>query len=163
LAQFCDWVIKNFNLKIICFSTNVPYFKGEQNDVKVGIEIKEVMEHKEQFSVLKNFYTPLQLKGMISLSKFFLATRMHACIFSTSSIVPTLCISYQPKCRDYMKLLELEKFCIDIDKLNLDVLKSLFLTLDKESSNVRVHLKEKISKFQSRIKRIPSLVERYLK
>ena len=162
LADFFDWVIDNFGINIVSFSTNFLNFKGTQNDVAVGLEIKTLMRNKKHFFVLEKFYNPKELKGIISLSEIFVSTRMHVTIFSTSSFIPTISINYQPKCREYMKLLGLEDFSIDIDDLDTDILKQILSNLWEEKYRIRETLKTKIPQLQEKVLRIPEIIKVYL-
>jgi len=54
-----------------------------------------------------------------------LVTRMHACIFSTGIFTPTLSINYQFKLREYMSLMGLGEYTVDIDHVTTDNLRVL--------------------------------------
>jgi polysaccharide pyruvyl transferase WcaK-like protein len=125
VAAIADEFIKKKGARIIFIATNVLTEGCREDDVAAAMDIMELMKHKDGAIVLNRVYTPSQLKGIMGLLELCLVTRMHACIFSTGIFTPTVSINYQFKLREYMDLVGLGKYTVDIDVLTTENLRSL--------------------------------------
>jgi hypothetical protein len=50
----------------------------------------------------------------------FVGLKLHATALAAVAGVPVLCLEYQPKCRDFMRSLEVEDACVRTDQLVID-------------------------------------------
>ena len=92
---------------------------------------------------------PALLKSACGLMDVFLATRMHSGVFALSAGVPTLAVGYLSKTRGIMETLGLQKWVLEIESLEEEVLWATLQALWEERHAVRRHL----------IERIPTLVD----
>lgn len=74
-------------------------------------------ETKKQVRLLTTDYSPIELKAIYSNFDMFVGTRMHSNIFSLSSHVPTVAISYEPKTTGIMKMLGLSQYVCEINSI----------------------------------------------
>lgn len=75
-------------------------------------------ETKKSVVLLSKDYTPVELKAIYSEMDLFIGTRMHSNIFSLSSNVPTIAISYEPKTTGIMKMLNLSQYVCEINNIS---------------------------------------------
>ena len=71
-------------------------------------------------------------------------TRFHGLIFSSLLGKPVLAVSYHPKISELMKDFGQERFCIDIEDLDFDLLVNKFKELESEKDDVSKRVLEKV-------------------
>lgn len=120
MATIVDYSIENYNVTIVF----VPHVILPWSDDRlVADDIYGLLKNKKNVVSIKNEYTPEELKGVIGQCDLFIGARMHACIASTSMLVPTIAIAYSHKTKGIIgKMLKCEKFVIDINDLTYDLL-----------------------------------------
>jgi polysaccharide pyruvyl transferase WcaK-like protein len=125
IAMVADEFIENKGVHVLFIATNVLTEGCREDDVAAAEDILALMKHKGEVTILDRVYTPSQMKGIMGLLELCLVTRMHACIFSTGIFTPTASINYQFKLKEYMKLVGLGDYTVDIDKVTVANLSEL--------------------------------------
>ncbi len=125
IATTADAFIAGKGVRVLFIATNVLTEGCREDDVAAAQDIMSLMQHKEGAVILSRVYTPAQMKGIMGLLKLCLVTRMHACIFSTGIFTPTVSINYQFKLREYMTLMGLGDYTVDIDVVTTEKLLEL--------------------------------------
>jgi colanic acid/amylovoran biosynthesis protein len=143
IAVFVDWLIDDLKASVY-FIPQVTYKRGSDDDREAARDVCSLLRTSTSAHRLEEEYCPRQIKGLCSEMDFFVGTRMHSNIFALSMKVPTLAISYQPKTDGIMSRLELSRFTLPIDHLNLPSLQEKFRLLEKESEAIRDFLEGKI-------------------
>jgi polysaccharide pyruvyl transferase WcaK-like protein len=149
IAGTCDYLIENKDYHIVFVPTNVGIHGCREDDINTGREILELMRNVKRTTLINSLYTPADIKGISGLMDIFIATRMHACILSTGAFTPTVSINYQFKLYEYMKLLGLEHYTVDIEEVSFDKLKKLIDELCLNKENLRSRIKDKIKVLSS--------------
>jgi polysaccharide pyruvyl transferase WcaK-like protein len=159
IARAVDYLIENAGVSIVLLATNVPVHGCREDDTKVIRELKELITNKSRVYAFENLLTPAEIKGLIGQMEMCLTTRMHACIFSTGICTPTVTINYQFKLKEYMKLLGLENYTLDIDLVNPDNLKELVAKGWQDRQRIREQLEEKMvlwrADLQTKMQQLP--------
>ena len=104
----------------------VPQVRGPgffENDriisLKLLAELKKIIPEKNLlFFDLPDFISPCYLIDVFSQADLVLATRFHSAVFAMISGVPIISITYQPKSTGIMNLLDLARFCVDINEMD---------------------------------------------
>jgi len=125
IATVADEFIEQYGVRIVFIATNVLTDGCREDDVASSKEIKLLMRNQDEAVILSRVFSPSEMKGIMGLLELCLVTRMHACIFSTGIFTPTASINYQFKLKEYMHLMGLGSYTVDIDKVtteNLSVL-----------------------------------------
>ncbi|MDD4938643.1 MAG: polysaccharide pyruvyl transferase family protein [Candidatus Omnitrophica bacterium] len=151
MAKACDYLSGEKDYHVIFMPTNVKVHGCREDDIATAAEIHGLMKNKTRASLVTSLYTPAEIKGLCGLMDIFIATRMHACILATSAFVPTIAINYQFKLYEYMKLLGLEYYSLDIGELDFGVLRSLMDDLCLYKERLRPHLQRQIAILGSRV------------
>lgn len=125
IAANADELIEQKDVRVLFIATNVLTEGCREDDVATARDIHELMRHKEGATILSRVYSPAQMKGIMGLLELCLVTRMHACIFSTGIFTPTVSINYQFKLKEYMSLMGLGQFTVDIDLVTIENLWAL--------------------------------------
>jgi len=66
--------------------------------------------------------SPYELQEFLTCFDLAIATRMHMAILSLNAGTPVLPIAYEFKTRELFRVLEMEEWCLDIDKLTPSLL-----------------------------------------
>lgn len=151
IADACDHLIENKGYHVVFVPTNVKINGCREDDIATAREVLEAMANKNKVTLISSLYTPAQIKGIFSLMDIFIATRMHACILSTSVFTPTVSINYQFKLNEYMKLIGMEDYSLDIDVVSSERLLPMVDNLCMNKDILRSHLKSQIPALQLHI------------
>ncbi len=161
IALIADEFIKKKRTRIIFIATNVLAEGCREDDVEVAVDIRELMQHKEETIILNRIYTPSQMKGIMGLFDLCLVTRMHACIFSTGIYTPTVSINYQFKLKEYMKLIGLGEYTVDIDVITTEQLKTLMERAWNDRDACREVLVKSITSLSTELEEVMSELPQY--
>lgn len=96
-------------------------------------EVKKNIKNKDSFVILRDDFSPYELKSIISKMDQFLGTRMHSNIFSSTMKLPPVAIAYEKKTNGIMEKLSLGEYVVDIEDVNTELLGTL---LQKNLSNM---------------------------
>lgn len=117
ILKLTDAIIdKGFNVLLIphTYNTLTPSLEDDL------IAIKEIAKKKEggRLKYISNNYNAAELKFLISKLDFFIGSRMHSCIASLSTSVPTVGLGYSIKFKGTFKMFNQEVSVIDINKID---------------------------------------------
>jgi colanic acid/amylovoran biosynthesis protein len=71
---------------------------------------------RKKLTIIKNDYSPKQLKYLYSKLEFLLAARLHSAIFALSECVPSVNLSYQgTKSKGILNNIAMGEYCLDIN------------------------------------------------
>jgi polysaccharide pyruvyl transferase WcaK-like protein len=120
LAKVIDYIIENFKAQIIM----IPHVYTHGADDRVSIDqIFSKIKNQDKVGIIKNEYTPQELKGIIGQCDLFVGARMHATIAATSMFVPTVGIAYSHKMHGIIgQMLKQDKYILNINDLTYDSL-----------------------------------------
>ena len=117
-AKLVDDLIYNLDATVLL----IPHVYTQNVDDRKTINlIYEKIMNKQKVNLIKNEYSPEELKGLIGSCDLFIGARMHATIASTSMMVPTVGIAYSHKMHGIIgEMVGLNEYIIDINELNYD-------------------------------------------
>lgn len=92
-----------------------------------------------------------EYKYIISKSEACVAARTHVTIAAWSSGVPCLAVGYSAKARGIAEDLGQEKWVVDINVINKEILYNAFICLNKEKVNIKAILRQKNIKHSKNI------------
>lgn len=123
------------------------------NDTDVAKNIKNLLPEQIQgnFIILDNDLSPLQIKGMIGKFNYFIGTRMHSNIFTTSMRVPTVAIAYEKKTNGIMETVGLEDYVVEIDDITSEKLIEKIDKMIKNKDIIKDKLNTKIEAIRNEI------------
>ena len=98
IANFCDYVYENLNLKILF----VPLQPPEDTEVSK----KAISLMKQPATFMESTQNMDSLRGIVGLSSFALAMRLHSSIYAINNGVPVIGLVYDPKVEWLMKAIE---------------------------------------------------------
>lgn len=124
MAKLLDYISENYGRRIVFINMRHP------KDVATSKLIAGKM--RSVSNILSSSYTPSELIGIISLSKYCLSMRLHGLIFAAKAGVPGMALSYDPKINSFA-----EEFGMPVcsDTENLDYNKAR-ATIDEFESRL---------------------------
>jgi len=148
LAKVIDNLIENLDASIIM----IPHVYTTNFDDRVAINLIFCkVKNKSRVKIIKNEYTPQELKGIIGQCDLFIGARMHATIASTSMLVPTIGIAYSHKMHGIIgEMLGQEKYVLDIKELDYDGLISKINDAWENREEVKKELEVKIPEMKEK-------------
>ena len=123
------------------------------DDTIVAKKIRESLpdEFKENFVILDNDFSPLDIKSLIGNFDYFIGTRMHSNIFSTSMGIPTVAIAYEKKTNGIMETVGLSDYVVEIDDITDKKLIDKVDKCIKNSVQIRNELNKTIPELKEKI------------
>ena len=101
-------------------------------------------ELRNNVVLLRELYTPNQLKYLIGKCDFLIGARMHACIAALSQCVPAVGVAYSQKFKGVFGVLDADALVVDPRILTIDKALSECEKLFSERGKWGDHLRRKV-------------------
>lgn len=165
ISRVADELIEELGVSIVFLATNILVDGCREDDVTAAREIRQMMKNQDDAHIITEVYSPTQMKGVMGVMELCIVTRMHACIFSTGISTPTASINYQFKLHEYMKLMGLGDYTVDIDKVDYPTLKDIVSHAWNDRQKNRTMLNAKVESWSAdlngKMDQLPSLFEQH--
>lgn len=150
IVKFLDYYTDKENYTFIFIPQVIVDYAS---DVDIAKIIKKNMKekNKKKFIIREDDWSPEEIKGLIGNLDFFVGTRMHSNIFSTSMCVPTLAIAYEKKTNGIMETVGQDKYVEEIETINAESMITKFDELQRNKDNIQKELEVKINKIREKI------------
>ena len=133
------------------FVPQVIVAHADDTDVAKNIRERLPKEYKENFLILDNDLSPVEIKTLIGNLDYFIGTRMHSNIFATSMKVPTVAIAYEKKTNGIMETVGLQDYVVEIDKIKFEELINKIEKSINNSEILRIKLRKTIPNLRHEI------------
>jgi len=153
LANIADYLIEqNYVDKVVLVVHNDGQHSKNEDDSKPINAIFDKICHKEKTIVIKDDLSPAMQSALYGQAKIMIGTRMHSVIFALVGGAPAIAISYTHKTNGIMRMLNMEKYILDINSINLsDAKKMIDNVITNETEVVELAI-EKIKEFRTLLK-----------
>jgi len=131
-----NWEISFFN--VFVDDTNAYFNFIEHNDLKGKIRFFDASECSMD--------TALAYFDTVDV---FVGEKLHASVFAACTYTPFVMLEYRPKCLDFMRSIEFEKYNIRTDIMNADEIYCAIEELYQTSSTIQIHLQNKVQYFKN--------------
>lgn len=153
IAVFVEWLSKNNYEPILIEHTYSRNY--HEQDIKAIQDVYKIVTGKKPILYTNNNLDCEQLKGIYSKIDYIVGTRFHSVIFSLAEGKKGIAITYGGnKGKGIMKDIGLEKYCIDISKVNGQALIELFKEMlkdENEIENILSNYEENLMKCQKEL------------
>ena len=161
MAKVVDYIVEELHAVVI-FIPHVTGPKKEFDDRIVAENIYKIIKNREKVTLIREDYTPQEMKGIIGHCDLFIGARMHACIGALSMGVPTINISYHHKSNEIMAMFGLEENVLSGREVNYDNLISRINETWRCREEIRDVLSSKIGEVKRDAERNAEIVSREL-
>ena len=97
--------------------------------------------------------SPQEIMDIFSRLDLVVATRFHSALFALISGIPVVSIAYQPKSKGIMRMLKLDRFCVDINTMNSTEILEKVEEILLNPSDKRREIKDKIGSMKASMER----------
>lgn len=115
------------------------------DDKEISEEILKGLDNSAY--VIKNYYSPSEVSGILGKCNFIIGVRLHSLIFSAINEIPFIGVEYDPKIKAFCQMVE-QNNAGDIENLTFDQICNNILELEKEYDSRLA----KIKKYKSILK-----------
>lgn len=123
MAKIADYLVEKKNAQVVMIAHVItPPEYGLHDDRYIGRKIRQTAKNRNRINLIKDDYSPEELKGIIGACELFIGGRMHSNIASTSMHVPTIALGWSHKYRGIMTMLEQEKYVCAIETTTFEEL-----------------------------------------
>ena len=145
VSRITDYIIEKLDATVVL----IPHVfgPGDEDDRKIARKVYQKVKCKSNTKLIKNEYSPGEMKAIIGQFDLLIATRMHPLIVGTSMHVPSIGIYYSFKVPQMMKRLGQKGRVCPIRALD----ESIYRLIDTTYSNkdkIRTDLASKIKILQ---------------
>jgi|GEM_PF-1174354 len=140
LSKYGNYVKEEYDAQIILFSTSFDDFEINK---KICANISSCNAYVEN-----NKFSHRQIMGVMGELDLLVGTRMHGSVLAAAMCTPIISINYVPKVKHFMGLIELSKYSIDPDDLNINKLKGYTDDILSRKGQIISRLESRISKLK---------------
>ncbi|MFW9879370.1 MAG: polysaccharide pyruvyl transferase family protein [Candidatus Thorarchaeota archaeon] len=120
---------KGWKLKFLpVWNRDIPYIQEAIKNIGRKIEV-----FSEWHSLDKTF-------NFLEDCDLFIGEKLHSVVLATCVYTPSIMLEYRPKCLDFMMSMNLEKFNIRTDKLNIDLILDLLYELYQNAESYQKNI-----------------------
>ena len=87
--------------------------------------------------VFRQYLEPKQFLDVVAAQDLFVGVKLHSVIAACCVHTPAIMIGYQPKCTDFMRTMDLERYLIRTDVLKLDDLLAMVAEVSADPEPIR--------------------------
>ncbi|WP_057911621.1 polysaccharide pyruvyl transferase CsaB [Peribacillus muralis] len=109
--------------------------EGETHDLGAAKRILAGIKNKEKILLLDEDLTPTEALNIFGEFEIFVGVRLHSLIMSAINNVPFVSINYHPKVESFIKLVNQERYSLNINNVTDEELMEKFLLLKENKQN----------------------------
>jgi len=107
---------------------------------KIGIGADEIF---------KDYLSTTKTLEYLKSFDILIGEKLHSVILAMCVYTPSIMLEYRPKCLDFMKSMDLEKFNVRTDMLSIDLIMDLINELYVHPDAIQDHIFKKISQYKN--------------
>jgi len=152
LAQAADQLLDHLPVRLAWITTQLM-------DISFAQEVTKTMRAREKTVLITNErLLPKEMISVLSQMELFFGMRLHSLILATAAGTPALGIVYAPKVRSFMKLMDLERYCIELTDFRPDLFCHMAIQAWTERESLRTRAREKRDELAEAALRTPARV-----
>ncbi len=151
IAHLCNRLIEELQAEILLFPF---YFAPWESDEIIVKRLPQLVNSSSMVEIFRPRESVTETLDAIEQMDAFVGTPMHSTILATSAYVPTLALYYEPKGRDFFKMIGQDEWAMPVELVRsgagLDSLFERIGDLLKDRHTIRKALKRRIPELQSK-------------
>jgi teichuronic acid biosynthesis glycosyltransferase TuaH len=145
LAATLDRFLENQNAHIVFIPFQVLP-RALENDHAAAQEVFSMMKRQAQVTLLPDTAAPETIKALLSHCQLVVGMRLHSLIFAAGTSVPAVALVYDPKVRNFMSMIGLSEFALELDSFTQEqlyrVLETAWLQQSRTRETLETHMRE---------------------
>jgi len=140
---------RNYYILLIPHSLREKTKSKHNNDLMTIDEIIKKLKTKTNIEVIRDPYNCKELREIVGLCEYYVASRFHSMISALCNKIPVLVIGWGfQKYFEVMEEFELEKYCNDAKDLKLELLIDGFEEIVKMEDEIKVKISRHLERIQ---------------
>ena len=124
------------------------------NDLVPVHEIYEQLPSKENVHVVEQHYDCKELRVLVGLADYYVASRFHSMISALCTETPVTVVGWgYQKYREVLAEFELESYCSDASQLSTERLVEAFARIVEEAESIKARMRAHLPEVQARSRR----------
>lgn len=162
MTEFIEFLVHEYKATVLI----IPHTRGPTTFEEDLLESRRLHHLVQRQGLAEVFLVDedLSMNSLLDLYSsldILVGTRFHSVIFALLLGVPAIAISYEsPKAYGIMKMLDLERFCIDISNIKLKDLVQRFADLERSSPLIRSQIESFLSELSNELKIYENLLRK---
>lgn len=132
------------------------------NDLEASKRVRSCMNQKRSVHILDQSFPPETIAGIISQCRLVVGMRLHSIIMAANACVPVIGLVYDPKVKNLMSRLGLDKYGIELRQISTNLLLELLNDAWSKREQIGAILKIKNARLKSLARRNFELVNNLL-
>ncbi|MDR1150714.1 MAG: polysaccharide pyruvyl transferase CsaB [Clostridiales bacterium] len=141
IVDFCEYILKNYNFTPVFVIMHVK---------KDLIITRQIINNLKIKSVLLKTNNSKKILNLISHAEFVLSMRFHTIVYAIKTLTPIIALSCDPKICSILKEINMSEFCLDLNNLDLEILKKIFEIINKNKIKIKEEIKKKLEFLKSK-------------
>jgi colanic acid/amylovoran biosynthesis protein len=131
-------------------------YSYQDNEIAKEILAQLSKKARHRCQLIEEFQTPESFLENLKYIDLFIGTRMHACILSLLSGIPTVNVCYEFKSRELFEAMGLEDYICDIENIDVEHILPMILKMQSDYSELSKKILLNVSKFRDLNKKVIS-------
>jgi colanic acid/amylovoran biosynthesis protein len=150
-VTFIDWLIdQGYFILMVPHSIRKDSKKSHNNDLLTVREIVSRLKVPQNVLVVDDDYNCKELRVVVGLADYYVASRFHSMISALCTGVPVLVFGWGfQKYREVLSDFELEEYCHDAAELSAAALKEGFSKIIKDEKSIKTRIKQHLPEVQA--------------
>lgn len=148
ISKVSDYIIEELGADLVFIPMQFP--PRETCDVKIMDTIHQMMEFKDQATIIRGMHSPKEMLGIVGKMDMVIGMRLHSLIFASRMNIPMVGIVYDSKVKEFIKMVGQEEWSCDYK--NIELL-DLFSKIDHVWGNrsvIKTELQIKVSELEKK-------------
>ncbi len=137
-----DFIVK-FTEKMLSSGWKITFLPVCKKDVPYIEDVVKKISHG--VSIFYDFTSLMKTMNFFESCDLFVGEKLHSVILAFCNYTPSIMLEYRPKCLDFMLSMDMGKYNIRTDNLDLDLIMDLSLQLYKNSEFMQRNIYEKVN------------------
>lgn len=144
MASLCRFLIDS-GYNIVAMSTCTGFDSYHRDDRIPALRVKHLLDDCENFSVVMEELTDVELGNLLSKCVLTIGTRLHSAILSMRFGTPAFAIYYEHKSLGILNQVGMAEYSVEIKDIDTDDFKSLVLEKISNIDSEKKTMQEKLS------------------
>lgn len=143
MAQIADYVTSIGTAIFIPMHALMP-----DSDLELSIEILKMMKYASKVKLIARQYRPREICGIFSRLDLVIGVRLHSLVMAATANTPVISVSYAPKVKGFINLLEQYQYMLELESLSFENLKGKVEDALLNRESIKAKLKIRIQQLQ---------------